>query len=343
MDLPVTILMSKYIKELAWLLASNTNKNFFSARDASRHLFQGSRAVKDTQVTEFINNLLANELHLLTHNVYLEEFQTTFFNWVKGSTLGLSLYNSNFSNGTTQAFDSFYLRHSNKRFRCFVGEYFYHLKSWISLKKDWKFIDDITDLLPGDAVVISAPFCDTGSMHPYYETLLTHCSENSIPVLVDCCYYPISRNIILNFEYDCIDTVCFSLSKAFPVANYRIGVRYTKSNIVDGQTLLNNINYNNNFAAFVGLKIINNFSSDYIFLKYQEKQKKVCNTMPGLTISDCSIFAVGDANWDQYSRRNLLEQYQLDFDPKLFTNRICLNSIYENWNLFEHYANITEI
>ena len=121
--------MSKYIKELAWLLSSNTNKNFFSARDASRHLFQGSRAVKDTQVTEFINNLLDNELHLLTHNVYLEEFQTTFFNWVKGSTLGLSLYNSNFSNGTTQAFDSFYLRHSNKRFRCFVGEYFYHLKS----------------------------------------------------------------------------------------------------------------------------------------------------------------------------------------------------------------------
>ena len=180
-------------------------------------------------------------------------------------------------------------------------------------------------------------------MHPYYETLLTHCSEKSIPVLVDCCYYPISRNIILNFEYDCIDTVCFSLSKTFPVANYRIGVRYTKPNIVDGQTLLNNMNYNNNFAAFVGLKIINNFSSDYIFLKYQEKQKKVCNAMHGLTISDCSIFAVGDATWDQYGRRNLLEQYQLDFDPKLFTNRICLNSIYENWNLFEHYANITEI
>ena len=65
--------------------------------------------------------------------------------------------------------------------------------------------------------------------------------------------------------------------------------------------------------------------------------------MHGLTISDCSIFAVGDATWDQYGRRNLLEQYQLDFDPKLFTNRICLNSIYENWNLFEHYANITEI
>ena len=79
------------------------------------------------------------------------------------------------------------------------------------------------------------------------------------------------------------------------------------------------------------------------FLKYQEKQKKVCNAMHGLTISDCSIFAVGDATWDQYGRRNLLEQYQLDFDPKLFTNRICLNSIYENWNLFEHYANITEI
>jgi hypothetical protein len=336
--------MSKSVNQLAWLLTVLGDKNFFTGRDTARHLFQGSRAVKDEQVTKVINTVLDNRnLHLLNHNLYLEEFQTAFLNWVGDSVTGLSFYNSSFSNGTTQAFDSFYLRHSNKRFRCFVGEYFYHLKSWISLKKDWKFIQDIADIHPGDAVVISAPFCDTGSMHPNYKALLNHCSAKGIPVLVDCCYYPISRNIELNFEYDCIDTICFSLSKAFPVANYRIGIRYTKPNIADGQTLLNSINYNNNFAAFIGLKLIDNFSSDYIFLRYREKQRKVCNIIPGLTISDCAIFAVGDSAWNQYSRRNLLEQYQLDFDPMLFANRICLNSIYENWDLFEHYAAITEI
>ena len=335
--------MLKSAEQLAWLLTVSSDANFFSARENARHLFQGSRAVKDKTVNEFIHNILKNSnLDQANRELYLEEFQRVFTNWL-GDIPGLAYYKSSFSNGTTQAFDSFYLRHSDKRFRCFIGEYFYHIKSWISLEKNWKFIEAVDDIESGDVVVISAPFCDTGSMHPDYNNLLHHCSLKGIPVLIDCCYYTISQNVNFDFNYECIDSICFSLSKAFPVANYRIGIRYTRPDIVDGQTLLNNINYNNNFAAFLGLKLIDAFSPTYIFSSYREKQQKVCSIMPGLTISDCSIFAVGDSSWDQYSRRNLLQQYQLDFDPNMFTNRICLNSIYENWDLFEHYANTIEI
>ena len=340
--------MLKSPKQLAWLIASSSDSNFFSARESAKHLFQGSRAVKDKNLDKLINDFFIYKAHTARHKNFLDEFQHKFYQWVTtshslNSVQGLDHYKSSFSNGTTQAFDSFYLRHSNKRFRCFVGEYFYHIKSWISLNKDWLFINNVDDIGPDDAVVISAPFCDTGSMHPEYQELLEHCSRIGVPVLVDCCYFPISGDINFNFSYECIDTVCFSLSKAFAVANYRIGVRYTKASIQDGQSLLNDINYNNNFAATIGLEIIKLIPADYIFSIYREKQQKICRILPGLTISNCAIFAVGDSNWDTYSRRNLLQQYQLDFHPKLFVNRVCLNSIYENWGLFEHYAHTAKI
>jgi len=53
------------------------------------------------------------------------------------------------------------------------------------------------------------------------------------------------------------------------------------------------------------------------------------------------MFAVGDADWNQYSRRNLLNIYQLDIDPSMFKNRVSLVSVFEHWNLFEKIKNDT--
>lgn len=331
-------------EELAWLISTNKNKNFFKSREESRHLFQGSRAVRNTSVLELCDLIKKDNVTTTTN---LKTFEITFLNWLQNHSSntvdGLEKFNPNFSNGTTQAFDSFYLRNSDRRFRCFVGEYFYHLKSWISIKKQWAFIDDLTDIKENDAVVISAPFCDTGSMHPRYQDLLKVCTQMGVPVLIDCCYYPISGNVQLNFNHECIDTVCFSLSKAFPVANYRIGVRYTRPDIYDGQSLLSEINYNNEYSAILGLGLIQSFRSDFVYTEYQKKQKEICSTLSGLTPSDCSIFAIGNDDWKQYSRKNLLNKYGLQFDPAIFTNRICLNPIYENWDLYKHYADTIKI
>lgn len=277
------------------------------------------------------------------HTDFLRKFELTFSDWLLAHSTnkihGLEKFVPNFSTGTTQGFDSFYLRHRTKHFRCFVGEYFYHLKTWQANTIEWDFITNDRPIQEGDAVVISAPFCDTGSLHAQHRDLLAQCEELNIPVLIDCCYYPISGNIELDLNYNCIDTICFSLSKAFPVATMRIGMRYTREDIFDGQSLHSSINYNNNICAAIGLKVINTFSSDYIYNTYVDKQKEVCSILPGLTASNCAIFAVGDQTWDQYSRANLLKDYQLTFDPKLFTNRICLNSIYENWDLWNKYKN----
>jgi hypothetical protein len=128
--------------------------------------------------------------------------------------------------------------------------------------------------------------------------------------------------------------VAFSLSKAFPVANLRIGVRYTRPDIFDGQKLHDSINYNNSLSAWIGLQLIKQFPSDYIYNRYREQQQQVCEQF-NLTASDSVLFAQGDSTWDYYNRGNLLETYKLDFTAQQFCNRISLVSIFDNWDIFE--------
>ena len=142
----------------------------------------------------------------------------------------------------------------------------------------------------------------------------------------------------INVDYPCIDTVAFSLSKAFHVANMRIGVRYTRKDMFDGQKLHHSINYNNALSAYVGHEIVKNFSPDYLYKTYRTKQLEFCS-FSGLTPSDSILFALGDGTWDKYSRRNLLNVYKLTYDPSMFTNRILLQPVFDNWDLFEVIKN----
>ena len=335
------------IRKLAYSITVKNAKNFFDARSLANNVFQGSRAVRNSSVINILKDIFEDNLLSNGLNDYnsLTNFKKSFTDWIQAhnsNTIhGLDQYQIDYSAGTTQSFDSFYFRHRNRRFRCYTGEYFYHLKTWISNQVNWSFITNDDPITKNDAVIISMPFCDTGSLHPEYNNLINTCEQLGVPVLIDCCYYPISGNVNIDVSSTCIDSVAFSLSKAFPVANLRIGVRYTRD-IFDGQKLHDRINYNNNLSAHIGLQLISRFSSDYIYNTYQDKQKTVCNYF-GLIPGNSVVFAVGDSNWDQYSRRNLLNAYQLKLDYANFNNRVSLVSMFENWDSFLQIQNETEV
>lgn len=336
--------MHNQAQKLSWLIAARQYDNFHSCRGQAGLLLQGSRAVKDPEVVDYLKQLFSNNVKSqgLDHSENLSRFKSSMHQWINSHSssrlVGLNEYDIDFSAGTTQSFDSFYYRHRNRRMRCFVGEYFYHLKYWISSGTNWSFVNNDDPLLPGDALVISLPFCDTGSKFSNFDAVIDHCESAGIPVLIDCCYYPISSNIYANVNKKCIDTVAFSLSKSFPIANLRIGIRYTKKDLFDGQKLHDSINYNNTLSAWVGTKMIEQFNSDYIHTTYKQRQQEVCKYF-NLTPSDSVLFASGDQSWSRYNRANLLNAYQLDFDPTQFNNRISLVSIFDNWDLFEIIRN----
>jgi len=327
-------------KILSWAIATKKNRNFFNSRNNALLLLQGSKAINDPTVAHEIISALHNSYDLLNNYHNLENFVHSFSGWILDHStnviIGLDQFEADFSAGTTQSFDSFYLRYPSRRMRCFSGEYFYHIKSWLSLKRDWSFVSSLNPLKENDALVISVPFCDTGNIYSNLSEILQECCKLNIPVLLDCCYYTISSNIHVDLQSPCIDTVAFSLSKAFPIANLRIGVRYTRKDTFDGQKLHHSINYNNSLSAGVGLHLIQKFKSDYISNKYKDKQKLVCNTF-NIAPSNSVIFAVGNNAWSCYNRSNLLKCYQLDLDPNQFKNRISLSSIFDNWDIFEKF------
>lgn len=263
--------------------------------------FGHSTAISDPEVINYIKNFNTDFYTILSTDS--KEYTEIFLNWIRSSKNNL-LYGLDkfkyavYSNGTTEGFEKFYWNNQHKRFRCFKGEYLYHKLAWRNY--NWDFIED-DDLKFGDAVVISLPFADTGSMHPQMDFVLKKCTEFKIPVLIDACYFGISKGIIYNFHHECITDITFSLSKVFPVAHARIGLRLTKEDTDDLLFVYQKHSYNNRLGAELGVYLMKKFSPDYIYDKYREKQEKFCSVL-GVNPSDTVIFGIGDSNWNEYNR-----------------------------------------
>jgi hypothetical protein len=266
-------------------------------------LYGSAFAIKDTATTNILSTPL--DLNVFDNDGIIDDFLDTYDTWIKSTTTntiaGLDDFNYRcYSNGTTESFDKFYMKNATRRFRCFRGEYMYHKLAWRD-KFNWKWLED-DNLDKNDAVVISLPFANTGNKHKLTEDVLHSCSEIGIPVLVDCAYFGICSNIDFNFTHLCITDITFSLSKTFPLAYARTGMRYTREDNDDTMFVYQKIHYNNKLGALLGLKFLNVFGPDYIPNTYKEKQIemcKICEVEPSNTV----LFGIDyNNNYPEYNR-----------------------------------------
>jgi hypothetical protein len=272
-----------------------------------------ANAIPDLEVVEFWNRVLNEDLSGVlinspyflpdTNKIFIEKFD----NYIKSSKLnklvGLDEYKyRSFVHGSCQAFDSFWMRHNNKRFRCFKGEFFYHQANWKKFHK-WCYLEDDDMINRNDAVVISLPFSDYCKEHPKMKDMLDVCEELGVPVLIDCAYYVIARDINFDFtEYGCIEEITFSLSKGFHSATrLRAGVRYSKRHYDDNIDIMNEWNQYSHLSAYLGSKLLSHFPEDYVMNKFRDKQLKFCKEN-NLIPSDCVPFAFGDEEYKQFNR-----------------------------------------
>ena len=277
--------------------------------------FRGGRAIPDLQVKSFWENIDADELsNVITNNTNTAEtFVDTFNEWIRGSKLnnikGLLNYKT-FIAGTSQAFDTFWMRHHDKRFRCFQGEFFYHKANWKKFHK-WEYIDN-RDIAWGDAVVISYPFSDSCKEHSEMKHLLDRCEKSKVPVLIDCAYYVIAKDLDFDFSnYSCVEDIVFSLSKGFYQANkLRAGIRYSRYFRDDNIDMYNEWEQLNHVGAYLGTKLLNEFPPDYAVNLFRDRQLKYCEEH-NLTPADCVSFAFGG---DEYR----------DLNRGTDVNRLCI-------------------
>ena len=265
--------------------------------------FGSAFAIQDPETIKILREPL--DLQCVNSNTIIDEFLYDYDRWIKSTTsnvfTGLEDFKYRcYSNGTTEAFDKFYMKNAQRRFRCYKGDYMYHKLAWRD-KFDWAWLED-APLHKNDAVVISLPFADTGDVHRDYFTLMRKCSELGVPVLVDCAYFGACRNIHIDVAYPCITDVVFSLSKTFPIAYARIGIRYTRTDDDDTMFVYHKINYNNKIGAALGLKYFSRFGPDYIPQKYLDKQLDFCNTL-GVEPSKTVLFGIDYLKqYNEYNR-----------------------------------------
>lgn len=285
--------------------------------------FRDLRAINDKKVIFFINNLLKNKnlFKILNNSKIHDTFLKEYFAWINSSKLN-KLYNLNkfkhrcFSNGSSQSLDYFYLKHNKKRLRFFKNDYIYHYLSSRNNIINWKYLENKNiKINKNDAVLISMPFSDTGSKHPDMEKIINECDIKNVPVLIDCCYYSMCKGINFDFNHRSIESVVFSLSKAFPVSRLRIGMRITKVDDDDQLFYYKKLQFVNKLSLYIGLKIIKKFKFDYLYKKYSKLQNFYCKKM-NIAPSNVVAIALGGNEWKSYNRGGT-------------RNRICLSSLLE--------------
>lgn len=266
--------------------------------------FGGAGAVQDTEQLKVLADF-SFDSKILSDETITKRFLAKYQEWTASSTtntiIGLDGFPyACYTNATTEAFDKFYLKNSQRRFRCFRGEYMYHILSWRNCFPDWRYLED-ESLTPNDAVVVSFPFSDTGDRHAGLDDILEQATELGVPVLLDMAYFGICSGLDFDLTWPCITDVTFSMSKSFPVSHARIGMRLTRVDDDDPLFVANKTNYCNRAGAAIGLHMLERFGPDYISKKYKDLQYQWCQKL-GAEPSPAVIFGLGDARWNAYNR-----------------------------------------
>ena len=290
-------------------------KEFYSELDTDKLKYKGAVAVPDKDVSHFWNTILEkinterddyDNVLFFQAKTISQGFCNVFDKYIKASKYnklsGLEDFKYKaYINGTSQAFDSFWMRHNKRRFKCFKGEFFYHKANWKKYH-DWDYIDD-AGIFFNDAVIISLPFSDYCKEHPRMKEVLDKCEEVGAPVLIDCAWYLIAKNIDFDFsKYSCIEDITFSLSKGFHDANkLRAGVRYSRKYHDDNIHIMNEWKQFNHLSAYIGIKLLEEFEPDYAWKTWGNESKKFCKEH-NLEQSDCVGFAFGGDEHKELNR-----------------------------------------
>ena len=277
---------------------------------------RNAQPIEDSNIQKFINSI--NTTDFLYDSNISSEFTNNFYNWISSSKNNNLTGLENFTNrkitaGTIQTFDHWYWKHKNRTIRFFKGEFMYH-SAVLKNGGLWSYIED-RKLQPNDAVVISIPFSDWGKQRDDLAYYLSNCSAMNIPVLLDFAYYPCAKNINLDLtQFSCVDTIAFSISKAFYGAEFlRVGMRLEKQDSDDGIDVFNSVKMQNRVSLGIANQLIKNYSIDYNWNTYCNLYSQVCKEN-NLTETDCIMFGTGGDEWKHMNRGTNI-------------NRVCVSNL----------------
>ena len=231
----------------------------------------------------------------------LTEYESSWRQWLQNSDnkiiTGLEEFSHcDYTQGTSQTFDHFLLKHCAREIVIFPGEFQYHQCAGRHLT----FNDNITE---NSAVIISVPFSDTGKIHNKLHDTLYKCNQINVPVCLDLAYWGISKDMELHLEeFTCVTEITSSLSKPFfTLEQHRVGVRFCRSYANDGISMTNEVGMHNSYSVGLGIHHMNRFSCDFMWKTYSDAYYKTCYNL-NLQPTDTIIFGLGGDEYQEYNR-----------------------------------------
>lgn len=273
-------------------LQSETNRKDLQGV-AMKHQ-RGARPIPCTEVKNWLSKYSYK-------NVSLSDYTSVWKTWLENSThktlTGLDNFiYSDYTQGTSQTFDHFLLKHHNREVVVFPGEFQYHQCAGRHLK----FSDVITEK---SALIISVPFSDLGKVHPKLFDTLHQCNNLGVPVCIDLAYWGISKNVELDLnKFPCITEMTSSLSKPFfTLEQHRVGIRFCRDYANDGISMINEVGMSNAYSMSLGVHYMEKFDCDYMWNTFKDSYYLTCSELD-LTPTDTVIFGIGGTEYQQYNR-----------------------------------------
>lgn len=231
------------------------------------------KPLTDKKIEQLIEDVLNGNIEKDVSDQLYIDFQNNFKNWLARSKLndlkGLdSFIRSDICIGCTQFIDTIYMQGSVQTIK---GDYRYHLR----LNPDMSY--SIPGYLkPNIPLIIALPFPSLGSEHPNLEEILDECQRKNIQVHIDAAWITCSRFINFNFNHPAVVSVAISLSKGLGLGWNRTAIRWTKSNVPDAITIMNDFHMINRIPIMVSNHFLKNLDPDHLWNTHKERYNKIC-------------------------------------------------------------------
>ena len=278
----------------------------YHANDTNEDFIKGSVPIPSQRVLDFYKQLEINLEQTIFDYDCLQRYKETYSDWIQSTKLN-KLKNLHkftwvsYSAGTSESFINFTTRYNHRRFRTFKAEFVFHRLNCKNNSYNFCCLEDDT-IQQNDAVIISLPYSDIGDKHPEMENIIDQCNIKGVPVLIDCAYMILAKNIEFDFDHPCIDTITFSLSKGFwGIDKLRLGIRFQRKDRDDNLDIFNKWKTVPLHSIAIGEKILKTFDPDWLWNTYGTKYLDVCKSN-SLHPTNSICHAIGGEEYKHFNR-----------------------------------------
>ena len=144
---------------------------------------------------------------------------------------------------------------------------------------------------------------------------LTQSETKGVKVFLDIAWFGTCNGIDIALNHPAVEWVGFSTTKSLSCGDYRNGVRFSRHPYNDSLSITAKWGHGVHLNNAIGLELMQNFSPDTQWNKYNKKAKQVCEHY-GLTLSNAVHIAIGGPGWEYFSRNGTYNRVNIRYAVK---------------------------